>query len=86
MIIFSNIGGAVTPVGDPPNVIVASNAYVVQSVSIKNHMMKLIEIDKHHLNYCIPTIFAGGELSDVQYSYVHWNPIGYGSNVFPAAL
>lgn len=33
MIIFSNIGGAVTPVGDPPNVIVASNKYVIQSVS-----------------------------------------------------
>lgn len=28
-------GGAVTPVGDPPNVIVASNAYVIKSVSIK---------------------------------------------------
>ncbi|XP_055303066.1 P protein isoform X2 [Sitodiplosis mosellana] len=31
MIIFSNIGGAVTPVGDPPNVIVASNPYVIKS-------------------------------------------------------
>lgn len=33
MIIFSNIGGAITPVGDPPNVIIASNAYVVKNVS-----------------------------------------------------
>ncbi|XP_031624628.1 P protein-like isoform X2 [Contarinia nasturtii] len=31
MIIFSNIGGAITPVGDPPNVIVASNQYVINS-------------------------------------------------------
>ncbi|KAL7741853.1 hypothetical protein ACLKA6_012070 [Drosophila palustris] len=27
--IFSNIGGALTPVGDPPNVIIATNKYVV---------------------------------------------------------
>ncbi|KAH8376936.1 hypothetical protein KR093_002292, partial [Drosophila rubida] len=27
--IFSNIGGALTPVGDPPNVIIATNPYVV---------------------------------------------------------
>jgi len=34
MSIFSNIGGAVTPVGDPPNVIIASNPDVVAAVSI----------------------------------------------------
>ena len=28
IVIFSNIGGAVTPVGDPPNVIIANNAKV----------------------------------------------------------
>ncbi|XP_046975885.1 P protein-like [Vanessa cardui] len=31
MAIFSNIGGTATPVGDPPNVIVASNKAVIQS-------------------------------------------------------
>ncbi|XP_055320426.1 P protein-like [Sitodiplosis mosellana] len=30
MIIFSNIGGAMTPVGDPPNIIIASNPHVVK--------------------------------------------------------
>ncbi|XP_030561525.1 P protein-like [Drosophila novamexicana] len=29
--IFSNIGGALTPVGDPPNVIIASNRYVLDA-------------------------------------------------------
>ncbi|XP_064553557.1 P protein-like [Drosophila montana] len=29
--IFSNIGGALTPVGDPPNVIIASNHYVLEA-------------------------------------------------------
>ena len=38
MVIYSNIGGAATPVGDPPNVIVASNPYVIKSVSI--HFMQ----------------------------------------------
>ncbi|XP_026734254.1 P protein-like isoform X2 [Trichoplusia ni] len=31
MVLFSNIGGTMTPVGDPPNVIIASNKQVVQS-------------------------------------------------------
>lgn len=34
MIIYSNIGGAITPVGDPPNVIIASNADVAKAVSV----------------------------------------------------
>lgn len=33
MMFFFALGGAITPVGDPPNVIVASNAYVIKSVS-----------------------------------------------------
>lgn len=33
MIIYSNIGGAITPVGDPPNVIIASNPHVAKAVS-----------------------------------------------------
>lgn len=28
LIIYSNVGGAMTPVGDPPNVIIASNSYI----------------------------------------------------------
>ncbi|XP_017776012.1 PREDICTED: P protein isoform X2 [Nicrophorus vespilloides] len=31
MIVYSNIGGALTPIGDPPNVIIASNAAVIKS-------------------------------------------------------
>lgn len=30
-VIYSNIGGAMTPVGDPPNVIIASNSHIVKS-------------------------------------------------------
>lgn len=33
MIIYSNVGGAMTPVGDPPNVIIASNSYISTNVS-----------------------------------------------------
>lgn len=33
-LIFDNIGGAITPIGDPPNVIIASNPDVVKSVSM----------------------------------------------------
>lgn len=35
MMIFSNIGGAITPVGDPPNVIVVSHPDVVAAVSLR---------------------------------------------------
>ncbi|KAJ3650636.1 hypothetical protein Zmor_016724 [Zophobas morio] len=31
MLIFANIGGAITPIGDPPNVIIASNPDVIRS-------------------------------------------------------
>ncbi|XP_076379456.1 P protein isoform X3 [Megalopta genalis] len=31
MVVFSNIGGALTPVGDPPNVIIASNRDVINN-------------------------------------------------------
>ncbi|XP_063700108.1 P protein isoform X2 [Culicoides brevitarsis] len=31
MVIYSNIGGALTPVGDPPNVIIASNSYIAKN-------------------------------------------------------
>lgn len=33
MAIFSNIGGGMTPVGDPPNVIISSNSYIIKNVS-----------------------------------------------------
>lgn len=32
MVIYSNIGGALTPVGDPPNVIIASNSHISKNV------------------------------------------------------
>lgn len=35
MIIYSNVGGAMTPVGDPPNVIIASNKYIATHVSLE---------------------------------------------------
>lgn len=34
MVVYSNIGGAITPVGDPPNVIIASNRDVIDAVSV----------------------------------------------------
>lgn len=33
MIMFSNIGGAMSPVGDPPNVIIATNKSIIDAVS-----------------------------------------------------
>lgn len=34
MVVYSNIGGAMTPIGDPPNVIIASNRDVKNAVSV----------------------------------------------------
>ncbi|GBP42944.1 P protein [Eumeta japonica] len=36
MVLFSNIGGTATPVGDPPNVILASNKDVIQALRTSN--------------------------------------------------
>jgi len=33
MVVYSNIGGAMTPIGDPPNVIIASNRDIRNAVS-----------------------------------------------------
>ncbi|XP_026331574.1 P protein-like [Hyposmocoma kahamanoa] len=42
MVIFSNIGGTATPVGDPPNVIIASNPAVIQSgINFANFTMHM---------------------------------------------
>ncbi|XP_037042461.1 P protein-like [Bradysia coprophila] len=42
-VIFSNIGGTMTPVGDPPNVIIASNSYIssngINFANFTLHMM-----------------------------------------------
>lgn len=38
IIIYSNVGGACTPVGDPPNVIIASNSYISKHVSLGNKL------------------------------------------------
>lgn len=48
MVIYSNIGGALTPVGDPPNVIIASNSHIASNV--RN------QIQIHLLNQCITII------------------------------
>ena len=39
MVIYSNIGGALTPVGDPPNVIIASNSHIASNVRIQIHFI-----------------------------------------------
>lgn len=41
MVLYSNIGGTATPVGDPPNVIIASNKEVIQAVSINSCLVAL---------------------------------------------
>ncbi|XP_034485924.1 P protein-like [Drosophila innubila] len=41
--IFSNIGGTLTPVGDPPNVIIATNEYVRESgINFGNFMLHML--------------------------------------------
>ncbi len=37
LVMFSNIGGAATPVGDPPNVIIISSAKIQQQVNLMNN-------------------------------------------------
>jgi Na+/H+ antiporter NhaD and related arsenite permeases len=37
-VIFSNIGGCITPVGDLPNVIIVNNKHFNKGVSIKFHV------------------------------------------------
>lgn len=41
MVIYSNIGGALTPVGDPPNVIIASNNFISKNVNVFSDLTEL---------------------------------------------
>lgn len=34
IIVHANIGGTMTPIGDPPNVIITTNPYISRNVSI----------------------------------------------------
>ena len=54
MVVYSNIGGTITPVGDPPNVIIASNREVQKAVSIDkketrtiNNLKKKLKIENY---------------------------------------
>lgn len=43
MILYSNIGGALTPVGDPPNIIIISNSYVSKSgITFTNFILHML--------------------------------------------
>jgi len=53
-VIYSNIGGALTPVGDPPNVIIASNSYISSNVSC------ILNKNKKDLQFNVP--FTGRQL------------------------
>lgn len=91
---YLNSGGAITPVGDPPNVIVASNTYVINSVSswhsFPNFKMKNT-ITSFYI-YCIrlfDCLFycaTGYKLLDVQPSYVNRNLFCDDTNIFAIAL
>lgn len=51
MIIYSNIGGAITPVGDPPNVILASHKEVIKAVSSPSALRPLFSFDSANSNW-----------------------------------
>lgn len=51
MVVYSNIGGAITPVGDPPNVIIASNRDVIDAVSIYIYQSRYARIEEKSMTF-----------------------------------
>lgn len=52
-VIFSNVGGTCTPIGDPPNVIIASNSKILKGVRtvFKNTYKKFAGFVKRRLRF-----------------------------------
>uniref|UniRef100_A0A1A9UPJ9 Citrate transporter-like domain-containing protein n=1 Tax=Glossina austeni TaxID=7395 RepID=A0A1A9UPJ9_GLOAU len=69
MVIYSNIGGALTPVGDPPNVIIASNNFIskngVNFAVFTLHMLPGVILVM--LQTYLQLRFKFGNISDLQF-------------------
>lgn len=52
MVIFSNVGGAATPVGDPPNVIIATHPAVLHEVGTLDHLFAIVTTSKRRPLLC----------------------------------
>lgn len=82
MIIFSNIGGSMTPVGDPPNIIIVSNSYVLNSVRMSFFLFKMFAI--HHIYDRFHIL--GHQFSRLYRSYVSRSYFGHDSNICTVAF
>lgn len=80
MVIYSNVGGTLTPVGDPPNVIIASNSYISKNVSSPSRLHK-------HLHVLIPPPlrFPGSQLRHLHPAHGNPDRDRDGHDVLPAA-
>lgn len=71
MVIYSNIGGAITPIGDPPNVIITSNRNVIEAVSIATEItvhttMKSVQSESNSSGRTIVAIAFQFSLADLR--------------------
>lgn len=82
MVIYSNIGGALTPVGDPPNVIIASNSYIAKNVRFNQNfrLFKDFHIKRSLLND------SGCKFHYIYNAYGFWNSNGHGSDVHTSEI
>lgn len=71
-------GGAMTPVGDPPNVIIASNPFVIKNASDIKHTRFIRSI----LISCQLFHISGYKFRNVHHAHVIGNNFGYDSDVF----
>lgn len=77
MVIYSNIGGALTPVGDPPNVIIASNSHISKNVRI---------LEVFSASNMMNFEFTGRQLHNFHAAYGDRSLHGDGANLLPASL
>lgn len=60
VVLYTNIGGTMTPVGGPPNIMITSNSIVAQKVVLR-HGMELIEsfnVTKTQTDLILACVFA----------------------------
>lgn len=72
-----------TPVGDPPNVIIASNSYIIKGVRTKSHYFLSVPFPLLLLNLNFVLFSTGCKLPHFYRAYERWYSFGVSSDLFP---
>lgn len=80
LILFLHAGGAITPVGDPPNIIIASNSHVIKNVS--SNLYNCLSCNFIFYLFFPLSFITGRRFLNIHHSYVVGHNICDDSGIF----